>query len=187
MSPKRPTLEDVARVAGLSRATVSLVIRNSPLVAEKTRLKVEQIMADLDYVRDIGAARLRNNSSHTVGVIVPNLVNSFFTEFLSGIEQVMAEPETPEPPPQPQPAPHRRSGPAREAPRPRRGLTDPGSRPRSRRRHPSPKRAPKSGSRADFGARFGMAEGEADGGGLRASLAAMRWTVFQVRVLISLP
>lgn len=91
MSPKRPTLEDVARVAGLSRATVSLVIRNSPLVAEKTRAKVEQIMADLDYVRDIGAARLRNNSSHTIGVIVPNLVNSFFTEFLGGIEQVMEQ------------------------------------------------------------------------------------------------
>ncbi|TJZ81082.1 LacI family DNA-binding transcriptional regulator [Paracoccus hibiscisoli] len=91
MNTKRPTLEDIASVAGVSRATVSLVVRQSPLVAEHTRLKVEKVMADLDYVRDIGAARLRNNSSRTVGVIVPNLVNSFFTEFLTGVEQVMRE------------------------------------------------------------------------------------------------
>ncbi|WP_273692244.1 LacI family DNA-binding transcriptional regulator [Ketogulonicigenium vulgare] len=89
MSPKRPTLEDIAKIAGVSRATVSLVVRGSPLVAEATRARVEQIMAQQDYVRDIGAARLRNNSSNTVGVIVPNLVNAFFTEFLSGVEQVM--------------------------------------------------------------------------------------------------
>lgn len=91
MQRKRVTLGQVAQVAGVSRATVSLVVRKSPLVAEQTRERVEQVMAELDYVRDIGAARLRNNSSRTVGVIVPNLVNSFFTEFLAGVEQVMGE------------------------------------------------------------------------------------------------
>lgn len=90
MQQKRVTLEEIARVAGVSRATVSLVVRKSPLVAERTRANVERIMAEMDYVHDIGAARLRNNSSRTVGVIVPNLVNPFFTEFLSGVEDVMA-------------------------------------------------------------------------------------------------
>lgn len=91
MNNKRPTLEDIALIAGVSRATVSLVVRGSPLVAQNTRMRVEQVMADVDYVRNIGAARLRNNSSRTVGVIVPNLVNSFFIEFLSGIEKVMGQ------------------------------------------------------------------------------------------------
>ena len=91
MNGKRPTLDDIAAVAGVSRATVSLVVRGSPLVADTTRTRVEQVMADLDYVRDIGAARLRNNSSRTIGLIVPNLVNPFFTEFLSGVEQVMGQ------------------------------------------------------------------------------------------------
>lgn len=91
MKKSRVTLGEVARVAGVSRATVSLVVRKSPLVADHTREKVQQVMADLDYVRDIGAARLRNNSSRTIGVIVPNLMNSFFTEFLSGIERIMGE------------------------------------------------------------------------------------------------
>ncbi|MBD9529093.1 LacI family DNA-binding transcriptional regulator [Paracoccus sp. PAR01] len=87
------TLQDVARVAGVSRATVSLVVRKSPLVADATRVRVEKVMAELDYVRDLGAARLRDKSSRTIGVVVPNLVNSFFTEFLSGVEQVMGEGE----------------------------------------------------------------------------------------------
>ncbi|SNR69542.1 LacI family DNA-binding transcriptional regulator [Puniceibacterium sediminis] len=91
MRPKKVTLDMIAQVAGVSRATVSLVVRKSPLVADRTRKKIEQVMADLDYVRDIGAARLRNNSSRTIGVIVPNLVNSFFTEFLSGAERIMGE------------------------------------------------------------------------------------------------
>lgn len=91
MQQKRVTLEEIAQAAGVSRATVSLVVRKSPLVADHTRARVEQIMAEMDYVRDIGAARLRNNLSRTVGVIVPNLVNSFFTEFLSGVEEVMAQ------------------------------------------------------------------------------------------------
>ncbi|WP_374298282.1 LacI family DNA-binding transcriptional regulator [Paracoccus sp. (in: a-proteobacteria)] len=90
MQQKRVTLEEIAQAAGVSRATVSLVVRKSPLVADHTRARVEQIMAEMDYVRDIGAARLRNRSSRTIGVIVPNLVNSFFTEFLSGVEEVMA-------------------------------------------------------------------------------------------------
>lgn len=91
MKQRKVTLGEVAQVAGVSRATVSLVVRKSPLVADHTRQKVERVLADLDYVHDIGAARLRNNSSRTIGVIVPNLVNSFFTEFLSGVEQMMSE------------------------------------------------------------------------------------------------
>ncbi|WP_432256448.1 LacI family DNA-binding transcriptional regulator [Limimaricola sp. AA108-03] len=90
MQQKRVTLEEIAQAAGVSRATVSLVVRKSPLVADQTRARIERIMVEMDYVRDIGAARLRNNSSQTVGVVVPNLVNSFFTEFLSGVEEVMA-------------------------------------------------------------------------------------------------
>ncbi|KEO59999.1 LacI family DNA-binding transcriptional regulator [Thioclava indica] len=86
MSKKRITLIDVARAAGVSRATASLVIRGSSLVAETTREKVEKVIADLDYVPNSGAARLRGQKSRTIGVIIPNLVNSFFAEFVEGIE-----------------------------------------------------------------------------------------------------
>ena len=85
----RITLLDVARRANVSRATASLVIRKSPLVGAETRQRVEKVMRELGYVYNMGAARLRAERSHTVGVIVPNLTNPFFAELLSGIEEVI--------------------------------------------------------------------------------------------------
>jgi LacI family transcriptional regulator len=54
--PARLTLRELATHSGVSRATVSLVLRNSPLVAEKTRLRVRATMAALGYVYNRGAA-----------------------------------------------------------------------------------------------------------------------------------
>ncbi|GGA95053.1 LacI family transcriptional regulator [Brucella endophytica] len=85
----RATLLDVAQRANVSRATASLVIRNSPLVGEATRLRVQAAIKELGYVYNLGAARLRAERSHTVGVIVPNLTNPFFAELLAGIESVI--------------------------------------------------------------------------------------------------
>ncbi|MDA3888142.1 MAG: LacI family DNA-binding transcriptional regulator [Allgaiera sp.] len=89
MMERRVTLKDVARAAGVSRATASLVVRGSELVAEQTRKKVEQVIAELDYVPHSGAARLRGQKSRTIGVIIPNLVNTFFSEFVEGIEATL--------------------------------------------------------------------------------------------------
>lgn len=85
----RITLLDVAQAAGVSRATASLVIRKSPLVADETRRKVEEAMAQLGYVYNMGAASMRAARSNTVGVIVPNLTNPFFAEMLAGIERTL--------------------------------------------------------------------------------------------------
>lgn len=85
----RVTLLDVAQAAGVSRATASLVIRKSPLVADETRRKVEEAMERLGYVYNMGAASMRAARSNTVGVIVPNLTNPFFAEMLAGIEQAL--------------------------------------------------------------------------------------------------
>jgi LacI family transcriptional regulator len=80
------TLQHVAREAGVSRATASLVVRKSPLVSAATREKVEQAIERLGYVYNMGAARMRAARSHTVGVIIPNLNNPFFAEMLAGTE-----------------------------------------------------------------------------------------------------
>ncbi|MBL9060126.1 MAG: LacI family DNA-binding transcriptional regulator [Mangrovicoccus sp.] len=87
----RITLLDVAQAAGVSRATASLVVRKSPLVADETRRKVEEAMARLGYVYNMGAASMRAARSNTVGVIVPNLANPFFAEMLAGIERALDE------------------------------------------------------------------------------------------------
>lgn len=88
---KRVTLLDVAREAGVSRATASLVVRGSSLVGRETRERVEATMRRLGYVYNLGAARMRSEVSRTIGVIVPNLVNPFFAEMVAGIELVLEE------------------------------------------------------------------------------------------------
>jgi LacI family transcriptional regulator len=86
---KRTTLLDVAQHAGVSRATASLVVRGSPLVSAATRAAVEAAMAELGYVYNLGAARMRAARSRTAGVIIPNLTNPFFAVLLAGIESVL--------------------------------------------------------------------------------------------------
>lgn len=83
------TLKDVARIAGVSRATVSLVCRGSPLVADKTRQRVEQAMIDAGYVYNRSAANLRSSQTNTVGLIIPDISNPVYAELLSGLEEIL--------------------------------------------------------------------------------------------------
>jgi LacI family transcriptional regulator len=85
---ERVTLADVAERAGVSRATVSLVLRSSPLVAEGTRRHVQAVMAELGYVYNRGAASLRATRSRTVGLLLPELSNPFFAELAAGVDHV---------------------------------------------------------------------------------------------------
>ena len=85
-APRRVTLRDVARHASVSRATASLVLRGSPLVAAPTRERVLGVMNDLGYVYHRGAASLRTQRSRTVGLIVPDVANPFFAELTLGVE-----------------------------------------------------------------------------------------------------
>lgn len=85
----RLTLNDVAARAGVSRATASLVLRDSPLVASETRDRVRAAVAELGYVYHRGAATLRASRSKTIGLVIPNLSNPFFAEMALGVDAVM--------------------------------------------------------------------------------------------------
>ena len=84
---ERVTLLDVAHHAGVSRATASLVLRNSPLVADTTRQRVLASMQQLGYVYHRTAAALRTQRSHTLGLIIPDITNPFFAELTLGVEE----------------------------------------------------------------------------------------------------
>ena len=84
---KRTTLKDVAREAGVATGTVSMVLNDSPLVAEATRIHVQDVIRKLDYVYHRAAGYLRNNRTKTVGVSICNLTNPFYVDILAGIEQ----------------------------------------------------------------------------------------------------
>jgi LacI family transcriptional regulator len=83
------TIVQVAEAAGVSRATVSLVLRESPLVADETRERVQQAISSVGYVYNRGAAQLRSGMSGTIGVIVPEITNPFYAELLSGIDETL--------------------------------------------------------------------------------------------------
>lgn len=87
--PGRVTIVDVARNAGVSKSTVSLVLSDSPLVAEATRERVTLAMKALGYVYHRGAASLRAASSDLVGMVISDLTNPFFAELAVGIEDAL--------------------------------------------------------------------------------------------------
>jgi LacI family transcriptional regulator len=89
--PVRLTLRDLARHAGVSPATVSLVLRKSPLVAEQTRQRVLESVHTLGYVYNRGAASLRTQRTHTVGVAINELVNPYFSELTAAIERALTK------------------------------------------------------------------------------------------------
>lgn len=83
----RLTLRDLAAHAGVSPATVSLVLRKSPLVAQTTRERVLASIETLGYVYNRGAASLRTQRTHTVGVAINELANPYFAELTAAIER----------------------------------------------------------------------------------------------------
>ncbi len=85
----RPTVKDIARHAGVSPATVSLVLRNSPLVAEATRAGVQSSIDTLGYVYHRAAANLRTGVTHTVGLVICEITNPFYAELAAGVDDVL--------------------------------------------------------------------------------------------------
>ena len=83
----RATIVDVARRAGVSKSTVSLVLSGSSLVARSTRERVSEAMAELGYIYHRGAATLRGAKSGVIGMIINDLANPFFVELAIGIEE----------------------------------------------------------------------------------------------------
>ena len=91
MAGKRVTLKDVAREAGVATGTVSMVLNDSPRVAEVTRTRVQRVLRELGYIYDRGAGQLRNKRSNIVGVSICNLANPYFAEVAAGIEESLEE------------------------------------------------------------------------------------------------
>jgi DNA-binding LacI/PurR family transcriptional regulator len=91
----RVTLMDVARHCGVSRATVSLVLNDSPLVAEKTRDRVRQAMTELGYVYNRAAASLRTQHSDAIGVVLTNITNPYFAEIAAGLQDTLTSRSVP--------------------------------------------------------------------------------------------
>ncbi|MBN1873613.1 MAG: LacI family DNA-binding transcriptional regulator [Anaerolineae bacterium] len=88
---KRPTQVDVARLAGVSTATVSYVVNGLAdgrvPISEETRQRVLEVIEELGYEPDARAQALRSGSTQTVGLILPDIHNPHFWQTADGVEQ----------------------------------------------------------------------------------------------------
>ncbi|WP_410216555.1 LacI family DNA-binding transcriptional regulator [Paracoccus sp. (in: a-proteobacteria)] len=84
-----PRIYDVAKLAGVSVATVSRTLSNPTIVSEATRKAVEDAIAETGYTLNFTARNLRQQQVGGVLALVPKLANPFFSEILSGISDVL--------------------------------------------------------------------------------------------------
>ncbi|GAJ72988.1 LOW QUALITY PROTEIN: purine nucleotide synthesis repressor [Vibrio sp. JCM 18904] len=80
------TIKDVARLAGVSTTTVSHVINKTRFVAEATQEKVMKAVDELNYAPSAVARSLKCNSTRTIGMLVTQSTNLFFSEVIDGVE-----------------------------------------------------------------------------------------------------
>ena len=86
---RRPTLRDVARLAGVSRMTVSRVIRGLDVVLPETRDRVGKAVADLGYVPDRAAGSLATRRTGFMALVVPTLTNANFSAVAHGMTDAL--------------------------------------------------------------------------------------------------
>jgi LacI family transcriptional regulator len=90
-SGRQITIVDVAEEAKVSKSTVSLVLKGSPLIKGETADRVNVAVQKLGYVYNRRAGELRGNASNAIGVIINDLMNPFFAEVLVGIERILVD------------------------------------------------------------------------------------------------
>ncbi|MEM7206742.1 MAG: LacI family DNA-binding transcriptional regulator [Pseudomonadota bacterium] len=91
MPKKGGSIRDVAKLTGLSTATISRVFNNASNVKPETRDKVLKACAELDYVPNPAARSLTTNRSKTIAAIIPTIEHSVFAKYITAIEQTLAE------------------------------------------------------------------------------------------------
>jgi LacI family transcriptional regulator len=80
MTRKTPTLEEIAKIAGVSRSTVSRVVNHEPNVRETVRERVQQVIEEMGYHPNVAARSLASQRSQILGVVIPETVNTLFVD-----------------------------------------------------------------------------------------------------------
>ena len=85
------TIKDIARELGISPSTVSRALKDHPDISAETKKAVNELADKLNYQPNIVALSLRQKKTNTIGVVIPEIVNTFFSTVISGIEDVAYE------------------------------------------------------------------------------------------------
>ena len=80
-------IKEIAKLVGVSSATVSRVLNNSGYVKAETREKVLQVIKENNYIPSAIARSLSNKETNSIGAIIPDIQNEFFAKLISGITE----------------------------------------------------------------------------------------------------
>jgi len=87
MSKDKPTMKDVAKLAGVSQPTVSYVINGSASISSEVKNRVNEAIKELNYKPNYYAKALKTNSSEIVGIIIPDILNQYYARLLQLLEE----------------------------------------------------------------------------------------------------
>jgi LacI family transcriptional regulator len=85
------TIHDIARELNISASTVSRALNDNPRISQSTKDKIKSLALKLGYQPNTIASNLRNQRTHTIGIVVPLINRHFFSSFISGVEDVAFE------------------------------------------------------------------------------------------------
>lgn len=85
----KTTIKDIAKSLGISPSTVSRALSNGPGVGGDLRKRIRKVASQLNYIPNSSAKSLRTRKTKTIGLIVSDIRNSFFLEFMGGVEAVL--------------------------------------------------------------------------------------------------
>jgi LacI family transcriptional regulator len=87
----KATLKQIAKELNVSVSTVSKALNDSPEISEQTKTKVKEYAKLKNYKPNVIGLNLKNRKTKTIGVIIPNILNSFFAKVFKGIEKLAEE------------------------------------------------------------------------------------------------
>jgi transcriptional regulator with XRE-family HTH domain len=89
MKKHQVSIIDIAKELGISKSTVSRALSGHPSVMEKTRIAVLELAEKLDYQRNTLALSFANQKTLVIGIIVPEIISSFYSSVIIGAEEVL--------------------------------------------------------------------------------------------------
>ena len=90
-APRTPTMKDIARIAGVTQATVSYVINDSEDISETVKKRVLDTADELGYIPNLVARNLKKRTTNTIGIVVPDVMNSYYNEMIKYNEKITRE------------------------------------------------------------------------------------------------
>ena len=90
-SRKSITIQDVAKVSGVSVSTVSRVLNSRYDVAEETTEKVQKVIKDLGYASSLAARGMRSHRTNVIGMVIPDVASLYCVEIMRGVNLAIAQ------------------------------------------------------------------------------------------------